>query len=612
MRLSIIYFIVSMALFSCNRQKEDKYNTIAPESSIGWAYADSIRNEIRPAEIPSDTFKLADFGFKNDSTVIQKAIDRTYEHGGGTIIIPRGVYYTGPIVLKSKINLYLKEGAVLKFIPKPELYPLTYNWFNGIPCMNYSPMIYARNETDIQISGKGIIDGQGIDPVWKNMKYNERVDWELLKDLEDEDVKPINRKFGSGHSLRPNLMAFVECSRINISGVTIINAPYWVIHPVMCTDVTVKNGLIKSHGYDQIGIALESTENVLVDSMKFQSVEDGIKIFSGRVNIPKNQASRNILIQNSVFENIVYSPVIVSSNTQAGANHIFMSDLKVDTTKSVFRIYAGRNGKIHDVFLRNCQADHITNSFFLGNISRASNAIPLMYNIHFDDIQVGSCGRVFVINGHSKNPIQNVSVSNSTFTTFMGSYVKNIKNLSFSNVKENKKEYSSTYTIGNVKTSKIQLERNEDDILDSDDIQYSDLPEAIKHTLVENYPYIPVSDIDRMITSLNVIYDVNLELESSKELQLLIQGNGQIVSTELDISFADLPETVLSALKSYLKTTPVPFIINNIKKISYPDFAYFEIKGEYDQKLFAVGITDDGKKIEEKQKLITTYFSPGK
>ena len=611
MRLPFICFILSLVLFSCNKPKEKKYNTVAPESTIGWEYADSLKNEIRPAGIPTDTFRLADFGFKDDSQLIQKAIDKAYEHGGGTIIIPRGIYHTGPIVLKSRINLYLEEGAVLKFIPKPEIYPLTYNWFSGIPCMNYSPMIYARNETDIQISGKGIIDGQGFAPVWTNMKYNEHADWDLLKALENEDVKPANRKFGSGHSLRPDLMAFIECSRINISGVSIVNAPYWAIHPVLCTNVTIKNGLIKSHGYDQIGIALESSENVLIDSMKIQSVEDGIKIFSGRVNIPNNKPSKNILIQNSDFKNVVYSPVIVSSHTQAGANRIFMSGLKVDATQSVFRIYAGRKGKLHDIFLKNCQASHITSSFFVGH-TRASNGIPLLYNIDFDDIQVESCGRVFVINGNSKNSIQNVSVSNSRFTTFMGSYVKNIKNLSLSNVQENGEKYTSTYTIGDVKTSKIKLERNEDDILDSDDIQYSDLPETVIHTLAENYPHIPISDIDRMITSLNVIYDVKLELESSKELQLLIQNNGQILSTELDISFSDLPEIVLSALKSYLKTDPVPFIINDIKKITYQDFAYFEIKGEYDQKLFAVGITDDGKRIEEKQKLITTYFSPDK
>ncbi|WP_461633604.1 glycoside hydrolase family 28 protein [Labilibaculum euxinus] len=615
MRLPILCIALIMALLACNRQKENASNESVPESSNGWEYADSVRNEIQSAKIPTDTLRLIDFGSEDDSQRIQKAIDHVYELGGGTILIPSGIYYTGPIVLKSKINLYLEEGAELKFIAKPEIYPLAYNWFNGIPCMNYSSMIYAKDASDIQISGKGIIDGQGNDPVWKSMKFHERKDWELLKELENTNVKPINRKFGNGHSIRPDLITFLECSRINISGVSIKNAPFWVIHPILCKHVTIKKCLISSHGYDQIGIGLESSENILVDSTKFQFVDDGVKILSGRVKIPNNRASKNIVIQNSIFENVLYSAVIISSQTQAGANHIFLSDLKIDTSETALRIFAnaGLKGKLHEIFLKNIQANHITGSFLLSNInnsSNLSNSSPLLYNIHLDKINAENCGRAFLLNGHSKNLIYNVNVRDSRFSTFKGSFVKNLQNMSFSNVRENEKNYSGTNTVGNIQIPKINLEHNEDDILNSNNIKFNDLPKSVKNTLAANYPQILVNNIDQMITQSNIIYNINLKLESSKELKLLVLADGKIMRSKSDITFGELPKAVISALQSYLKITPAPLMINEIKKIAFQDFAYFEIKGEYNRKLFAVGINNNGDIIEEKQKIITTYFSP--
>jgi len=617
MRFPILCISLVFVLLACNRQKKNVHIDQIPESSITWEYADSIINEIHIAKIPRDTLSLINFGSVDDSQRIQKAIDHVYELGGGTILIPPGIYYTGPIVLKSKINLHLEEGAELKFISKPEIYPLAYNWFNGIPCMNYSPLIYAENATDIRISGKGIINGQGNDPVWKSMKFNERIDWELLKKLEKDDVKPINRKFGNGHSFRPDLITFMECSRINISGVSIKNAPFWVIHPILCNDITIKNCLINSHGYDQIGIGLESSVNVLIDSTKFQSVDDGVKILSGRVKIPNNRASKNIVIQNSIFDKVLYSAVIISSQTQAGANHIFLSDLKIDTSETALRIFANAKlkGNLHEIFLKNIQANHITSSFLLSNINNSSNISnfsSLLYNIHLDKIYAKNCARAFLLKGHNKNLISNVSVRNSKFSTFKGSFVKNLQNMNFSNVQENDEYYSGTNTIGNIKIPEINLERNEDDILDSNDIKFNDLPKSVKITLAENYPQVPINNIDQMITQSNVIYNINLKLVSSKELHLLVQVDGKIMRSETEISFKKLPKKVLSALENYLKVSPSPLIINKIKEISFQDFAYFEIKGEYAQKLFAIGINSNGNIIEEKQKLITTYFSPNK
>ncbi len=609
MRILVLSILFLLPLLGCHGKWEYTSN-IPGKNPVGWEYADSLKKKIQSAEIPTDTFSLDEFTFRSDPSMIQKAIDHTHQQGGGTLLIPAGQYLTGPLKLKSRVDLHLEEGAELQFIPDPELYPLVYNWFSGIPCMNYSPMIYARNETDISISGKGIINGQGFEPVWKNMKFKEKMDWELLRELEREGVDPVNRRFGNGHFLRPDLLAFVACARVNISGITMINAPYWSIHPVMCHDVTIENSFINSQGYDQIGIALESSSNVLINGMHFQSVGDGIKILSGRVEIPGNRPSQNILIRNSTFKNVGYSPVIISSNTQAGANSIFMSGLKIDSTEMMFRVYGGRRGAIHDLLLKDCQADRISESVLYSKISRAEKGPAIISNIHLDGIEVKHCARSFVLSGHRKNAIEHVTIHNSNFASAKGSYVKNLTNLTFSNFNENGNILAGTYSAGENEPPSLELEGNEEEVLDSDDIQIDEVPELVKQTLEKTFPKTLITDIDRIITSTNVIYDINLEPETHLGIELLVQLDGKILRTKTDIAFSALPDLVLSSLKDHLKTVPDPFMMNGIKKVTYQDLNYFELKGESGQKLFAISITEKGERIEEKQKLITSYFSP--
>jgi polygalacturonase len=606
----IIHIITfSVVLYSCTNDKAQKISESAPSFTVDWDYADSIKEDIREPIIPTDTFQLVLLVKHSSQNQIQEAIDIVSKRGGGTLILPKGKYYSGPITLKSKVELYLEEGAVLKFIADPELYPLKYTWFNGIPCMNYSSMIYARDETDIKISGKGIIDGQGNSPAWRNMKYYEKIDKDLLKELDEEKINIENRKFGKGHFLRPDFIAFYECSKVSVSGVTILNSPRFTFHPVMCNHITIKNSFLKSKGYEQIGIAIESSQNILIDSMQLEDIGEGIKIFSGSVDILNNKASGNILIQNSVFRNISHTPIIFSSKSLYGIKRVFISGLQFDNSEAGICIYGKQNVKIHDILIKNIDSKNISGSFFYAKILRTRNNSPIIYNIQLDSIRVNECGRAFFIKGHLKNPIQNLNISNTVFNVSKGSFAKHVKNLNFNNVEIMGETISKNLNIGENRIPKINLNNSEDEILDSDDIQYNDLPLAVKTTIEEIYPFIPITDIDRIITSSNVIYEIDLELHSFQEIEILVQIDGEILRSEYNSNFTGLPEKVLFALEQYLGARPTPFLFNEIKEIHYKDFTYYKIKGEYNQKLFAIGISTDGKVIEEKQQTITSYFS---
>ncbi|HUX59497.1 MAG TPA: glycosyl hydrolase family 28 protein [Bacteroidales bacterium] len=612
----LFYVIITLVLLAgChNSKKGNNKEIVAPESIIGWNYADSVINDIQLPVIPADTFYVTDFGDAGNNARIQLAIDKAFENGGGTVVIPKGIYYSGPIVLKTRINLHLKEGAELKFIPKPKLFPIVFTWFNGIPCMNYSPMIYAKNASNIQISGEGIINGQGDDPVWKNMKYYEHIDLKLLEDMDHEGVDPINRKFGSDHSLRPDLIAFIECSRIRISGVKLINTPLAAVHPILCNNIDLNHININSSGFDQVGLALESSENIRIESVLIESVNDGIKILSGRVKIPENIASRNIFIQKSEFRNIIYSAITVSIANHAGANRIFISGIEVEKARSVFKIHADGNikGVVHDIFIKNIRADNILDIFFqciLSNTSKIDAKPLLLYNIHLEQIHVESCGRAFNLNGSGNNMIQNITLSDATFHTFKGSFAEDIKNLKFSNVTENTDTLDGIWNMGSIKAQEISLDDHDlEKSLDSDDIRFSDMPKPIQSLVMEKYPNVPIDNIQRIITKSNVIYDINLKPESTLDLELLIQQDGKLIQSKTEINFDELPLSIISALESYLKTPPVLFIMNKIIKNISKNLTYLELSGEFDNKLFAVAITADGNIIEAKQETINSYF----
>lgn len=606
MKPVIYVLLVFWVFYSCQNKNTENI----PSSSVNWDYADSLNKTIKVAVIPLDTFHITDLVKTSYPQQIQEAINIVSEKGGGTLILSKGTYHSGAIRLKSKVELFLDEETIIKFIPDHNLYPLVYSWFSGRPCMNYSSMIYARGQSDIKISGKGIIDGQGNTPTWKNMKYNEKVDYELLKELDDKKVKVANRKFGEGHSLRPDLISFYYCSRIHIEGVTLLNSPYIVVHPVLSNDITIKNGMIKSKGYNQIGIAIESSQNISIDNIQVEDIEEGIKLLSGSSDIPNNKASSNILIQNCHFKNIAYTPVIFSSKSVKGINRVFLSDLQFETAQDGICIYGQQNVKINDVFVKNVRAEKINGSFLYFRILRTKKNFPIIFNVQIDNIHVKECGRAFLILGNTESTIQNIHIQNSKFFVAKGSFAKHLTAFNLKNVEMNGETISGNYNIRGNEIPKIHFENPENEILDSDDIQYSALPVAVKNALDESYRNIPVNDIDRIITSSSVIYEIDLEFESFQNLEILVQVDGEIIRTEIETDFLSLPQKVISALNHYLNTQPEPYLFNEIKEIHYKDFTFYELKGEYNNKLFALGISNEGKMIEQKQQIITSYFLP--
>ncbi len=204
------------------------------------------------------------------------------------MVVPPGVFLTGPIHLKSHVNLHVSAGATIRFSRDPERYlPVVLTRWEGVELMGYSPLVYAFEQQDIAITGEGTLDGQAGPEHWWPWKRtdhprSQKPDRDRLFRQAEDGVPVAERVYGAGHSLRPQFIQPYRCTNVLVEGVTITNAPMWVIHPVLSRNVIVRGVKIVSAGPNNDGCDPESSSDVLIEDSLFDTGDDCIAIKSGR------------------------------------------------------------------------------------------------------------------------------------------------------------------------------------------------------------------------------------------------------------------------------------------------------------------------------------------
>ena len=343
-----------------------------------------IEQSIRLPQFANRDFLITKYGAKPTNTAaknqkaINKAIAACSKKGGGRVIVPAGQHFlTAAIELKSHVNLVVEEGAVLEFAFEPELYPVVPTRWEGVDCWNLSPCIYAYQQTDIAVTGKGTIDGGGSRETWwpwvsaprfgfkEGMKVHQ---WNgarqrLLKAAED-GVDMDQRRFGTQDGLRPQLINFNLCEGILIEDVTLLRSPFWVIHPLLSTDVTVRGVKVINDGPNGDGCDPESCDRVLIENCFFNTGDDCIAIKSGRNNDGREggqgryagRPSKNIIIRQCTMRN-GHGGVVIGSEIAGGCQNVFAEDCEMDSPNldRVLRIKTNscRGGIIENINMRN-------------------------------------------------------------------------------------------------------------------------------------------------------------------------------------------------------------------------------------------------------------------
>lgn len=406
-----------------------------------WNEAEKILKEICVPQFPVKTFDITKFGAIGDGVMdcteaFRMAIKECSKNGGGKVLVPKGTFLTGAIHLLSNVNLEITEHAVVKFSTDPQKYlPVVFTRWEGVECMNYSPLIYAFEQENIAVTGSGILDGQGSVSNWWSWKGNKKDGWkegmpnqkigrDKMFEMAENNIPPKQRIFGDGYYLRPSFFQPYKCKNVLIDGITFKNSPMWFIHPVLCENVTVNNVTVEGLGPNNDGCDPESSKNVLIKNCYFNTGDDCIAIKSGRNNDGRriNVPSENIIIQNCVMKE-GHGGVVIGSEISGGVRNVFAENCIMSSSnlERAIRIKTNsiRGGIIENIFVRDLKVGEVSEAVlkidYYYEEGDAGQFTPKVRNVQLENVESQKSPYAIWIKAYDRSPVENLVLKNCRF-----------------------------------------------------------------------------------------------------------------------------------------------------------------------------------------------------
>jgi len=448
--------------------------------------------EVKAPLIPDAKVSLRDFGAVGTGDVLctdafAKAIDQLSKTGGGHLVVPRGVWLTGPIVLKSNIDLHLEAGAVIQFAADEDLYPLIKTSFEGLDTRRCQSPLSANGATNISITGQGVIDGNG--QYWRPVKRSKMTDsqWKAVlsrpggRELRKDYWVP-SEGYAKGESganmnvpaatteaewqaikrfLRPVMVSLVSCKNVLLQGVIFQNSPAWNLHPLMCENIIIDNVLARNPSYAQNGDALdlESCKNALIVNSKFDAGDDGICIKSGKDadGRRRGMACANVVVDGcTVFAG--HGGFVVGSEMSGGVNNIMVRNCQFLGTDVGLRFKStrGRGGIVENIFIDGISMTDITTYALTFNMYYGGKSVtemlaeggqqqqakmpvteetPIFRNIDIRNVVCHNAGFAMEFNGLPEMPIDRITLTNIDILARHDATFQNCQNIIRENVR---------------------------------------------------------------------------------------------------------------------------------------------------------------------------------
>ncbi len=427
-----------------------------------WAEVPKILQRIKTPAFPKRDFDITKYGaagdgVKDSTEAISRAISECNRAGGGRVIVPSGVYSTAAIHLKSNVDLHVSAGATLRFLRDSSRYlPLVRTRWEGTECMNYSAFLYADGQENIAITGEGTLDGNADNDHWWIWTRRGGVNAQSLGearrrllDMGARDVPVSQRLFGEGSFLRPNFIQPYRSRNVLIEGVTIHNSPMWEINPVYCTNVTIRNIKVSSHGPNNDGCDPDSCRDVLIENCSFDTGDDCIAIKSGRnrdgrrVGVP----SENVIIRNCEMKD-GHGGITIGSEMSGGVRNVYAENCRLSSPNLNealrFKTNAMRGGTIENVYFRNIEIGEIKDAVLQIDFNYQEGANgperPMVRNIDIRDVTCKKAKYVLNLQGFANSPIRDVHLERCTFDNVSEmDVVKEVQGLTWKDVKVNGK-----------------------------------------------------------------------------------------------------------------------------------------------------------------------------
>jgi polygalacturonase len=429
-------------------------------------------------------------GYFLNTKIINGAIDALSKKGGGVVLIPAGLWLTGPVTLKNNINLHIATGATLLFTDDKSQFPLLEANWEGLPQMRNQSPISATGATNIAITGKGIIDGNG--DAWRAVKSDKLTASQWKKKVESggalsDDKKtwypseafmkaskgPANpgqilpgRDAAYYESikdfLRPNLFLLTNCKYVLLEGVTFQNSPAWCLHPLMSEHITVRNIFVKNPWYAQNGdgIDVESCKNVLIENSVFDVGDDALCMKSGRDAEGRKRAmpTENIIIRGcTVYAS--HGGFVIGSEMSGGARNIYVSNctfvgadigLRFKTTR-------GRGGIVENIFIKDIYMKDIPAEAILFDMyymakdpvvllgekrelpkvefKPVDETTPQFRNFHISNVYCNGAEKGIFVRGIPEMHVKDIVLENMVLQADKGIDVQEATGITFKNIK---------------------------------------------------------------------------------------------------------------------------------------------------------------------------------
>lgn len=411
-----------------------------------WAVVPEILNRIVPPKFPARDFDVTQFGAvaggqTNCSTAFRVAIAACVKAGGGRVVVPAGKYLTGPIHLRSGVNLQLAEGAEIIFSDNLEDYlPVVLVRVGGIELYNYSPLIYARDCTNIAVTGKGKLNGNA--KRWWEWKSSET---KLGFEMGAKGVPVEQRLFGKPEfCIRPSFLSFVGCTNVLLADFTIGSGPNWTIHPIYCLNTTIRGVKVITDGPNNDGIDPDSCRDMLIENCTFDTGDDCLVLKSGynedgwRVGRP----TENVIMRNC-FSKRGHGGLVIGSEMSGGVRNVFMEDCQFEGTDRAIRIKsrADRGGVVENIYARNLKVKNMQREVAILNMDYGADRNkpiaskpPIFRDMQFENITGDGAPTAILIQGMADSPIENIRFANLTIKSTKGVVANFAKGLVFDNV----------------------------------------------------------------------------------------------------------------------------------------------------------------------------------